>query len=163
MDDGLEDREHEFSMQRYGSLRRKPYLCFLTQNLSLKMLWDSVASGKMLALWVSQVGIKISTAQKRKPWNHEAEWSLMWPRFCRRSRGESCADGAECIWGLGSCRLSALPVSWWWAHDWQHLSPASGELRKPPASEFLRLLLPGKAINCAQFINHSVQLGCKLC
>ena len=38
MDDGLEDREHEFSMQRYGSLRRKPYLCFLTQNLSLKML-----------------------------------------------------------------------------------------------------------------------------
>ena len=38
MDDGLEDRDHEFSMQRYGSLRRKPYLCFLTQNLSLKML-----------------------------------------------------------------------------------------------------------------------------
>ena len=126
------------------------------------MLRDSVASGKMLALWVSQVGIKTPTAQKRKPRNHEAEWSLMWPGFCRRSRGESCADGAEGIWGLGSCRPSALPVSWWWAHDWQHLSPASGELRKPSASEFLRLLLPGEATTgspCAQFIKHSVQFG----
>lgn len=113
---------------------------FITQMLQ-RIQWQP---GKMLALWVSQVGIKTPTAQKRKPRNHEAEWSLMWPGFADEAEVSLVQMGLRASEGWAAAGLSPASV-WCWAHDWQPQSSIRGAeaapcFRIPPGSYCLEKL-----------------------